>query len=138
MAKSRMYSVLTALPVLMLIIGIYVYYSAERAQKNSALIMSQAQIFEGEYQGLTEVGSGSWGRHYLWVNVVDAEGKTRKRHARITDDEALYLTLPEFREQVDLEKQQVVTVRAAPTVADSGVLWVYELAREGREINLER
>ncbi|MBX2824300.1 MAG: hypothetical protein KTR33_06195 [Gammaproteobacteria bacterium] len=134
MAKSRMHSVLTALPVIMLCVGIYVYFSGEKKQKTSPLIMAQAETLQGEYKGLTEVGSGSWSRHYLWVAVVGADGEMRKRHARITDDEALYLTLPEFTEQVDLEKSQQVTVKAAPTVEGSGVLWVYELSRDGRVI----
>jgi len=134
MAKSRMYSVLTTLPALMLFAGFYIYYSGEKAQRTSPLIMPRAEVMSGSYKGLTAVGSGSWGRHYLWLEVAGEDGNRRRRSARITADEALFLSAPEYQSQAGLDKNNEITVYAAPTVADSNVLWVYQLVKGERVI----
>lgn len=137
MAKSRIHSVLTALPVIMLGAGLWYYYSGEQKQKNSPFILERSEQLQGEFVGLSVVGSGSWGRDYLWVATTDGAGNQRKRSVRITSDEAQYLSLPEFKEQVGLDKGDPVVLQASPTVEGSSVLWLHEL-KEGDRVVLTR
>lgn len=136
MAKSRMHSVLTALPVIMLGAGLWYYYSGEQKQKNSPFILERSEQLDGKFVGLSVVGSGSWGRHYFWVSTVDGESQ-RKRSVRITSDEALYLTMPKFKEQVGLDPGDTIALRASPTVPGSAILWLQEL-KEGDRVVLTR
>ncbi len=137
MAKSRIHSVLTALPVIMLGAGLWYYYSGEQKQRNSPFLLEQTETLAGQYAGLSSVGSGSWGRNYFWVATADSAGNTRKRSVRITGDEALYLSMPKFKEQVALEKGDSIVLHASPTVEGSAVLWLQEL-REGDRVVLTR
>ena len=125
MAKSRIHSVLTALPVLMLVAGLYVYYRAEQAQVQGDLLLAEQVILTGEYQGLSEVKSLSESRYFFWLSL-DAHS----RGARIETAQwvALKMLSPA------LEKGEVVQMTAAPRVSGSKTVWVVAIERDGQPL----
>lgn len=119
MAKSRIHSVLTALPVLMLMIALWFYYSGEKAQTSGALILQEAQVLEGLFEGLSVVKGAGEGKHYLWLQAPE-----RKRGARIRPEHTPALA--------ELNKGDAVSVSMAPTVSGSKTLWVYKVSSNGK------
>lgn len=121
--KNPIHSILAALPILMLVAGLYIYYSAEFKQSHGALIMAESHELGGVFSGLSFVNSGANGRHYLWLQD---NGKTLG--FRIQPDQALKLQ--------ELEKGGVVSLRVAPTVAGSKTQWVWRV-KQGEKIILD-
>jgi len=121
MAKSRIHSVLTALPVLMLVGGLYIYYNGEQSQREGALLMAEAIELHGDFKGLSEVKSGGEGQHYLWLIV---EGRSRGVRLSVVDYTTIQSADP------PLAQAQSIVVNAAPRVAGSRVLWLAGLQRQ--------
>lgn len=123
MAKNRIHSVLTALPALMLMIGLYYYYQSERAQLNGPLIIEEAVTLAGEYNGMSELRSGGEGQHFLWLDT-----SARRRGVRVTGEQSWRLKQLEN----PLNAGDVLSVTIAPTVSGSKTLWVVEVVRNGQ------
>ena len=112
--KNKIHSILTALPVLMLMIGLYVYFKAEREQNAGLPLVSELVSIQGEYGGVSTASSGGNGQHFLWL----LQGDDRSG-LRVTADQLALLK--------QLKKGVALTVEAAPTVAGSKVLWAYSV-----------
>ena len=117
-ARSKVQSILSALPVLMLAGGLYVYYSGERAQSAGTPILLESVAMQGRFEGFSVVKSGGDGRHYLWFD--DGE---RRRGARVTVAQRDALA--------ELAPGDALTLDLAPTVSGSSTLWVWRVARDG-------
>ena len=116
--KNAIHSILTALPVLMLVAGLYIFYRSENAQTEGAPIVAESVESSGIYTGLSVVNSGGNGRHYLWFESGD-----RARGPRITSKQAATLD--------SLVVGQPIQVRMAPTISGSSILWVYHVEQRG-------
>ena len=117
-ARSRIHSLLSALPVIMLVAGLWLYYSGERAQSGGTPILAESVETEGRFRTLSAVKSGGQGRHYLWF-----DDGARERGARIR---------PEHRQALEaLEPGEPVVLDLAPTVSGSKTLWAWRVRRDG-------
>jgi len=116
--KNPIHSILTALPVIMLVVGLYIYYKGESEQNQGEPIHSQSQEISGIFTGLSVVKSGSQGRHYLWVE----EGNST-RGVRIRPDQ-----VPLMQE---LERGVEVQLSIAPTVSGSTIFWAWRVSQSG-------
>ncbi len=119
--KNRIHSVLVALPVLMLMIGLFVYFKAESAQNNGAPILAQLVAREGQFKSLSDVSGIGRAKHYVWYFVGDdAKG------ARITDEQRVQLSRLKPGDKLALE--------LAPRVEGSNTLWVYSVSHDGTQL----
>jgi hypothetical protein len=116
--KNAIHSILTALPILMLVAGLYMFYRSENAQTEGAPIVAESVESSGIYTGLSVVGSGGNGRHYLWF-----ESGGRARGPRITSKQAGMLD--------SLVVGQAIQVHMAPTIPGSSILWAYHVEQRG-------
>lgn len=114
--KNRIHSVLSALPVLMLIAGLYYHFSGESAQKKGSPLFEQSVQVGARFEGLSVVKSGGVGRHYLWFD--DGE---RRRGARVKARDVASLASLRQGDQVELS--------LAPTVDGSTTLWAWRVER---------
>jgi hypothetical protein len=117
--KNPIHSVLTALPVIMLVVGLYVYYQGESEQNQGAPIHAESQDIAGVFTGLSIVKSGLQGRHYLWV---EEDGFTRG--VRIRPDQVHFMQ--------ELERGMKIKLSIAPTVTGSGTYWAWRVSQGGK------
>lgn len=115
--KNPIHSVLTALPVIMLIVGLYVYYQGESEQNQGAPIRAESQNVEGVFTGLSVVKSGQQGRHYLWI---EEDGSTRG--VRIRPDQVPLMQT--------LKRGMETELSIAPTVSGSKTYWAWRVSQE--------
>lgn len=119
--RSRVHTVATGLPVLMLVVGLAVFYRAESVQSQGAPIAAEASAASGEHRGLSTVQ----GRRTLWFDDTERG----RRGVRVTREQALLL-------QSLLVDGDVLELDLAPTVAGSRVPWVWRV-RRGDEVLLD-
>ena len=123
--KNRIYSVVSALPVLMLVAGLALFYVKEGAQSGGAPIAAESSVATGAHRGISVVRSGGQGQHFLWFD--DAERGRRGVRVTAEQDRALHAVL---------EDGDPLTLDIAPTVEGSTVRWVWRL-RRGNEVLLD-
>ena len=116
--RNPIHSILTALPILMLIAGLYIYYRGESEQSHSAPIRVESVNAEGVFTGLSVVNSGSQGRHYLWF---EQDGKARG--VRVQPLQA--------QELGALARGESILVRMAPSVSGSKTYWAWYVEQSG-------
>lgn len=124
MAKSRIHSVLTALPVLMLMIGLGYYFHTERLQRDGSPVLEESKLVQATVDGLSVIKSISAnkpGKHYFWFLV---DGQRRGARISVAASELLQ----------PLEKGDAVVIALAPMVAGSKNLWAYQVSRDGVEL----
>jgi|GEM_PF-1123618 len=114
-SRNSVHSILTALPVLMLVAGLYLYFNNESRQTQGTMIASQSVEINGVYKGLSATSD----RHYLWVNQGDAA-----RGLRITELQAEVLE--------SVERGTAMKIEAAPRVLNSNTYWVLYLEQSGK------
>ena len=122
--KSKVHSILSALPIIMLVAGLYFHYSGERAQSAGAPILVESVDARGTFEGFSVVRSGGRGRHYLWF-----DDGTRRRGARVTP--AQHDALDALGASDALVAGDELLLRLAPTVSGSGTLWAWRIERDG-------
>lgn len=124
--KNKIQSVLTALPLLMLLIGLAVYYHKERRQIHGELILSETEIVQGRWYGITRSSSIGSGQYLLWLETDDGRRGFRVRP----------LEMIELRDHIDppLQKQEPLEIHAAPTVQGSTTRWAVQLFRGDRRL----
>jgi len=120
--RNRTYAVLSALPVLMLVIGLSFSYLSERRQSNGAPIRAASVQLSGRFDGFTRVGIGAEGRHYLWLQTEE-----RRRGVRIRAAQARRLG-------GELDKGQRIVIDAAPSVEGSRTRWLWRLRRQAQTL----
>ncbi len=114
--KNPVHSVITALPVIMLLAGLYLFYRQEGAETGGEALLAQSVEVDGAFEGLSSVTSGGDGRHYLWF--ISEE---RRRGPRVTAEQARALEV--------LMKGDRLTVSMAPHVDGSRTLWAWKVLR---------
>lgn len=117
--RNPIQSILSALPIIMLIAGLYIYYQGESEQSHSAPIRAESVEAQGVFTGLSVVKSGfSGGRHYLWF---EQDGKSRG--VRIQAAQAHVLEA--------LTRDAPLSIRMAPSVTGSNTLWAWYVEQSG-------
>lgn len=117
--KSPIYSLVTLLPVLMLVAGLFIHYRTESVQSHGAPIRAESVTVDGTLDGLSVVSSGGEGRHFLWF---DEPGRGR-RGARLSAAQARALhELVSPGDELELD--------LAPTVDGSPTLWLWRVRRD--------
>lgn len=123
--KNRVHSVLTALPVMMLVAGLAVFYVGERRQSTARPIAAESVRLDGLYAGVSTVKSGGQGQHFLWLqaDAPDAE----RRGVRVPAEAVASI-------RATLGVGQAIVVDAAPSVSGSGTRWLWRLQLDGRTV----
>ncbi len=121
--RNTIHSVLTALPILMLLIGLWFAHNKESAQTAGAPLRAESVQVSGVYEGVSLVQAGGSGRHYLWLEVAVGNNSSLRGY-RLSLQQAQLA-----REQLKL--QQTIVVDAAPTVQGSDTHWLWRLSSEG-------
>lgn len=116
--RNPIHSILTALPILMLIVGLYLHFQNESEQSHSAPIRAESVEAEGVFTGMSVVKSGTAGRHYLWF---EQDGKARG--VRVQPDQA--------QELESLVRGELIQLSMAPSVSGSKVNWAWHVAQNG-------
>ncbi|MDO6462330.1 hypothetical protein Q4485_16590 [Granulosicoccaceae sp. 1_MG-2023] len=111
MRSDRIYSILTALPAMMLIIGLLIYYRGQGAQEHGEPVMDEAQAIHGTFKGLSATNPHRGEGLYLWITTPE-----RDRGIRITGDQADAL--------MHYSEGEAIAVTAAPHIAGSRTLWL--------------
>jgi len=114
--RTRTQAVLTALPVLMLLLGLSFYWSEQRSQRSGSPILSEQIRYAGQFDRITPSGDKTSGNHYLWLT----EGENT-RSVRLSYEQKALLR------QASLVKGTSLELIAAPTVSGSTVLWLVEI-----------
>ena len=112
--RNPVQSIITALPVLMLVAGLFLYYRGESQQIKGEPIGSESITLVGTYTGM----SATSGRHYLWL---EQEGKPLG--LRVTPEQAALTD--------SLERGISLSVQAAPRVHGSRTLWAWYIEQSG-------
>ena len=113
-SRNPVQSLITALPILMLVAGLYFYYSGESQQAKGLPIAAESVTLEGDFTGM----SATSGRHYLWL-----QHDNEKRGLRVTKEQAVVLE--------SLERGISLLVKAAPHVQGSRTYWVWLIEQSG-------
>lgn len=112
--RNPLQSIITALPLIMLVTGLYIYYRGESQQTQGAPIGAQSVEFTGTFTGL----SATSGRHYLWVER-DGVAKGVRIH------EEQVATLEALERGVDID------MKIAPNVQGSTTYWAWYVEQSG-------
>ncbi len=123
MAKNRIHSVLTSLPPLMLIIGLFFYYPAEQVQLSGPPVMTEQVTIEGLYMGTSTVKSLGEDQLFFWLDTPE-----RARGVRLEAAQMHFLgNLDE-----PLQVGEPLVLQAAPHVSGSRTYWLLSIARDAR------
>ena len=124
--KDKIQSVLTALPLLMLIIGVSYYYYSEGKQSEGVIIMEESRRVSGTVDGISKIKAltGNGGKFFFWF-----ESAGEKRGARVSEENADILK--------QLQSGDPVDVWLAPTVAGSKTMWAYQVQHNGLDLLTE-
>lgn len=117
--RNPIQSILTALPILMLVAGLYIYYDNESEQANGGPIFSESIEAEGVFTGLSVVKSGPQGRHYLWIEVGGSA-----RGVRIKPEQVATLQV--------LKRGDLISLKMSPTVHASKTYWAWYVEQSGQ------
>ncbi len=112
--RNPLHSIITALPLIMLVAGLYIYYRGESQQTHGAPIGSQSIELTGTFTGL----SATSGRHYLWVEHDGAPKGVRIHAEQVAGLEAL-------------ERGVEVAMKIAPSVDGSTTYWAWYVEQAG-------
>jgi len=119
--KNRIHSVLVALPVLMLMIGLFVYFKGESAQINGEPVLAEMVQRTAQFKSVSEVSGIGKAKHYLWYTF---EG--RSRGVRVSEAEKQSLS--------QLVEGDELSLELTPRVAGSKTLWAYRVSHDGLEL----
>ena len=119
--KNPIESVITTLPIIMLLGGLAFYYFNERRQVDGQILMQYVEEIEGEYAGISQQSDKPDAQRILWIKTP-----SRLRGGRID-----YLQAQKLGALTDGDP---LTVRAAPKVQGSKTLWVVEASSRGQPL----
>lgn len=113
--RNPVHAVVTALPLIMLAIGLFIYFYTESRQNQSAPLRAESIELSGTFTGMSETS----GRHYLWVDIDGvAKGIRIQPHQ---------LQLLE-----SLVRGEAVQLQAAPRLSGSRTYWVLQVEQKER------
>lgn len=113
-SRNPVHAIVTALPFLMLAIGLYIYFKAESQQNQGAPIRAESIELTGTFTGL----SATSGRHYLWI---DRDGVAK----------GIRLQPHQLRPLESLVRGDKIQLLAAPRVSASTTYWALQIEQAG-------
>lgn len=119
--KNRIHSVLVALPVIMLVLGLFVYFRGESAQNNGTHLLDKLVYKEAQFKSVSEVSGFGKPKYYLWYNI---DGSNKGARISFLQKSALG----------DLAAGDTLKLELAPTVEGSPTLWVYRVSHDGVDV----
>lgn len=115
--KNPIYSVITALPVIMLLIGLLFWYQSDNAQQRGQPIIAESVTLKGQFNGVSKASGAGDGQFFFWL-MQDGTPKT------------LRISPEQYAQFGHAEKGGFVSVSAAPTISGSSTLWVLEVVHQ--------
>ncbi len=119
--RHPLYTVMSALPLAMLVVGIAIYYFGESQQSAAEPIVAEARELRGLAAGTSVLGAGEAAQHFFWLDTDRGQ-----RSVRITPEQHALLA--------GFEKGGRVVVSAAPTISGSKKLWLLSLEDDAGEV----
>lgn len=119
--SNKIYSILTALPAMMLIVGLLFYFKAERSQRTGEYVVDELVSRSGEFKSVSTVSGIGRDKYYLWYTNEKGE-----RGVRINSEQTNALA--------DLSSGDTIELELAPRVAGSNTLWVYRVRHNNTDI----
>ena len=116
--KNPVESVITTLPIIMLLGGLAFYYFNERRQVDGKILVDQMQQINGKFSGISAQSDKPESQRILWIKTPQ-----RLRGGRVDYRQAQQLE--------GLADGDPITVWAAPRVQGSKTLWVVKASSEG-------
>lgn len=121
--RNTIHSVLTALPIVMLLVGLWIAHRDESAQTDGTPLRAESTQLSGVYEGVSLIKTSGSAKHYLWLEVPKAD-TTVLRGFRVSEQQARLA-----RENLTLQRS--ILVDAAPTVQGSDTYWLWRLSVDG-------
>ncbi len=109
--KDKIHSVVTALPVIMLVAGLIYWYANGKNQRMMPPIQAEAVTLAGTFDGVAKEGNAGKEKYYFSL-LQEGEPKS------------LRITSAQHEAFVDGAKGSAIEVIAAPTVSGASTLWV--------------
>lgn len=119
--KNRIHSVLVALPVIMLVVGLFVHFRGESAQNNGVPLLDSLVSRQAQFKSVSEVSGIGKPKYYLWYNIDGSD-----KGARISEAQKNALS--------QLASGDNLLLELAPTVEGSSTLWVYRVRHDGVDV----
>lgn len=113
-SRNPLHSIITALPLIMLVTGLYIYYRGESRQTHSVPILEESIERSGVFTGL----SATRGRHYLWLETQGVAKGVRIREEQVPQLEILV-------------RDADILVKMAPSVPESTTYWAWYVEQSG-------
>ncbi len=117
--KNPVESVITTLPIIMLLGGLAFYYFNERRQVDGQILIDQIEQIDGAFSGISAQSEKPEAQRILWIKTP-----SRLRGGRVSYKQAQQLDV--------LTDGDPITVWAAPKVQGSKTLWVVKLSSDGK------
>lgn len=115
--KNPIHSLVTTLPVIMLLAGLWFYYSSESKQRGGEPVLAEMVTVTGFFSGTSEQNTNPGAQRLLWIKTPD-----RLRGGR--------LELVQYKLLQKLHKDQSVHVWMAPRIRGSNTLWVLKVVAD--------
>lgn len=113
--KDKVHSVITALPVIMLLVGLIYWYANGKNQRMMPPIEAEAVSLVGVFDGVTKDGVASKEKYYLSLLQDGAPTSLR-------------ITSAQHEAFSDGARGSAIAVVAAPTVSGASTLWILSIA----------
>jgi len=119
--KNPIESVITTLPIIMLLGGLAFYFLNERRQLHGEILLEQIEEISGRFSGISQQSDKPGAQRILWIKTP-----SRLRGGRVDYQQAQLLE--------ELGEGDPLTVWAAPKVHGSKTLWVVKASTGGRPL----
>jgi hypothetical protein len=119
--KHPIETLVTTLPLVMLLAGLAFYFLNERRQVDGQILFDQIQQFDGEYSGISQQSDKPDAQRIVWIQTP-----ARLRGGRVDYQQAQQLKT--------LSNGDPISVWAAPKIAGSNTLWVVKVSSDGEPL----
>lgn len=119
--KHPIETLVTTLPLVMLLAGLAFYFLNERRQVDGQIQYDQVQRFDGEYSGISQQSDKPDAQRIVWIQTP-----ARLRGGRVDYQQAQQLKT--------LSSGDPISVWAAPKIAGSNTLWVVKVSSNGKPL----
>jgi len=119
--KNPIESVVTTLPVIMLLGGLAFYFLNERRQVGGQILHDQIAEIDGEFSGISQQSDKPDAQRLLWIKTP-----SRLRGARVNHQQAQQLGV--------VSAGDPLVVWMAPKVKGSKILWLVKACSDGQLI----
>ena len=116
-SRNPVHSIITALPIIMLVAGLSLYFYNESQQTRQSPIASESVDVSGIFTGLSHTSS----RDYLWVEIDGVAKGIRVPSESVKTLESL-------------ERGSVIDVSMAPRISQSKTYWAWRISQSDEVI----